>query len=61
MAARHKPKLCYLEALRSMPEIPHGCTDGSGHLLETDQRGQSRPDKEETGGCDMGAYESQSD
>ena len=40
---------------------PHGCTNGSGHLLKTDQRGQPRPDKEDTGGCDMGAYEGQSD
>jgi len=40
---------------------PSGCTDGSGHLLKTDQRGQPRPDAEDTGGCDMGAYESQSD
>lgn len=40
---------------------PSGCTDNLGHLLKTDQRGQPRPDKEDTGGCDMGAYESQSD
>jgi hypothetical protein len=40
---------------------PSGCTDGNGHLLKTDQRGQPRPDKEDTGGCDMGAYESQRD
>ncbi len=40
---------------------PSGCTDGLGHLLKTDQRGQPRPDKEDTGGCDMGAYERQSD
>jgi len=40
---------------------PAGCTDGSGHLLATDQRGQPRPDKEDTGGCDIGAYESQTD
>jgi hypothetical protein len=38
-----------------------GCTDGSGHLLTTDQRGQPRPDKEDTVGCDIGAYEKQSD
>ena len=25
-----------------------------GNLLKTDQRGQPRPDKEDTGGCDMG-------
>jgi hypothetical protein len=36
-----------------------GCTDGHGHPLKTDQRGFPRPDKEDTGGCDMGAYESQ--
>jgi hypothetical protein len=40
---------------------PSGCTDGQGHLLTTDQRGTPRPDKEDTGGCDMGAYERQSD
>jgi len=40
---------------------PSGCTDGLGHLLKTDQRGKPRPDREDSGGCDMGAYESQSD
>jgi hypothetical protein len=40
---------------------PNGCTDGQGHLLKTDQRGKPRHDKEDTGGCDMGAYERQSD
>jgi hypothetical protein len=40
---------------------PSGCTDGQGHLLKTDQRGQPRPNTEDTGGCDMGAYERQSD
>ena len=40
---------------------PNGCTDGSGHVLKTDQRGAPRPDKEDTGGCDMGAYEKQTD
>ena len=40
---------------------PSGCRDGNGNLLKTDQRGQPRPDKEDTGGCDMGAYESQRD
>jgi hypothetical protein len=40
---------------------PSGCTDGHGHLLRTDQRGQPRPDKEDSGGCDMGAYELQTD
>jgi hypothetical protein len=38
---------------------PTGCTDGHGHLLKTDQRGQPRPDSEDKTktGCDMGAYE----
>ena len=40
---------------------PSGCTDGNGHLLTTDQRGMPRPDKEDSVGCDMGAYESQTD
>jgi len=40
---------------------PSGCTDGKGNPLKTDQRGQPRPDKEDTTGCDMGAYERQSD
>ena len=40
---------------------PSGCKDSQGHLLTTDQRGQPRPDKEDKGGCDMGAYERQSD
>jgi hypothetical protein len=42
---------------------PSGCTDGLGHLLTTDQRGLGYPrlDAEDTGGCDMGAYERQSD
>jgi len=40
---------------------PGGCTDGQGHLLKTDQRGYPRPDKEDTGGCDRGAYERQKD
>lgn len=39
---------------------PGGCTDGNGHLLKTDQRGMPRPD-EESGRCDIGAYELQSD
>jgi hypothetical protein len=38
-----------------------GCTDGQGHLLKTDQRGKPRPDKEDSSGCDMGAYERQKD
>jgi len=40
---------------------PHGCTDPHERLLKTDQRGKPRPDQEDTGGCDMGAYERQSD
>jgi len=40
---------------------PNGCTDGRGHLLRTDQRGKPRPDKEDSGGCDRGAFERQSD
>jgi hypothetical protein len=40
---------------------PSGCTDGQGHLLTTDQRGMPRPDKEDSVGCDIGAYESQND
>ena len=40
---------------------PSGCTDALGHLLTTDQRGLPRPDSEDRSGCDMGAYESQSD
>jgi hypothetical protein len=40
---------------------PNGCTVENGHLLKTDQRGKPRPDKEDPGGCDIGAYESQRD
>jgi hypothetical protein len=40
---------------------PSGCTDDLGHLLTTDQRSMPRPDTEDTGGCDIGAYERQSD
>jgi hypothetical protein len=40
---------------------PSGCSDSRGRLLKTDQRGMPRPDKEDTGGCDIGAYEQQSD
>jgi predicted outer membrane repeat protein len=40
---------------------PSGCKDASGHLLTTDQRGMPRHDPEDTGGCDMGAYERQTD
>ena len=39
---------------------PSGCTDSLGHLLKTDQRSMARPDTEDRGGCDMGAYERQS-
>ena len=38
---------------------PSGCTDAQGNLLKTDQRGMPRPDPGDTGGCDMGAYETQ--
>jgi hypothetical protein len=41
---------------------PSGCRDSNGNLLKTDQRGMPRPDTEDLGvGCDMGAYERQSD
>jgi hypothetical protein len=40
---------------------PSGCTDNKGNLLKTDQRGAPRPGKEDTSGCDMGAYERQTD
>jgi hypothetical protein len=40
---------------------PNGCTDSNGHLLKTDQRGEPRPDTEDSGGCDRGAYERQKD
>jgi hypothetical protein len=40
---------------------PNGCTDGKGNLLKTDQRGEPRPDKEDSSGCDRGAYERQKD
>ena len=36
---------------------PNGCTDGNGQLLKTDQRGYPRPDKEDSSGCDIGAFE----
>jgi predicted outer membrane repeat protein len=38
---------------------PAGCRDFAGNLLKTDQRGMKRPGGAETTGCDMGAYESQ--
>jgi hypothetical protein len=37
---------------------PAGCTDDKGKLLETDQRGWLRPDKQ-SGRCDIGAFEKQ--
>jgi hypothetical protein len=40
---------------------PSGCRDGAGHLLKTDQRSKPRPDLEDKGGCDIGAYEYQGD
>jgi hypothetical protein len=40
---------------------PTRCTDGQGNLLKTDQRGMPRPNPEDTGGCDMGAFEEQGD
>jgi len=40
---------------------PSGCTDNKGKLLKTDQRGMPRPDSEDAGGCDIGAYERQGD
>jgi hypothetical protein len=38
---------------------PAGCRDFAGSLLTTDQRGQPRPGKGDTTGCDMGAFERQ--
>ncbi len=40
---------------------PSGCSDGQGHLLKTDQRGAPRPENEDTIGCDIGAFERQTD
>ena len=40
---------------------PSGCKDNHGLLLPTDQRGFPRHDLEDSGGCDMGAYEKQTD
>jgi DNA-binding transcriptional ArsR family regulator/uncharacterized protein YndB with AHSA1/START domain len=40
---------------------PTGCMDSGGHQLKTDQRGEPRPDSEDAGGCDRGAYERQGD
>jgi predicted outer membrane repeat protein len=39
---------------------PGGCTGGR-KLLTTDQRGRPRPDREDSGGCDIGAFERQRD
>jgi hypothetical protein len=36
-----------------------GCRDWLGRALVTDQRGMPRPDRNESRGCDIGAYESQ--
>lgn len=56
------PTMALLEGSPAIDAGNHaGCTDGSGHLLTTDQRGQPRPDKEDAVGCDIGAYEKQSD
>ncbi len=48
----------YLPLLPGSPAInaanPAGCTDNSGNLLATDQRGVPRP---QGGRCDIGAYE----
>ena len=41
---------------------PSGCTDGEGHKLTTDQRGDPRPGKDKKDKrCDIGAYERQTD
>ena len=54
-----------MQLLTGSPAIdtgnPSGCRDSQGNLLKTDQRGMPRPDKEDTGGCDRGAFERQSD
>jgi len=54
-----------IRLLKGSPAIdagnPNGCTDSNGKLLKTDQRGAPRPDKEDKTGCNMGAYERQSD
>jgi len=54
-----------MQLLTGSPAIdtgnPSGCKDSQGKLLKTDQRGMPRPDKEDTVGCDMGAFERQSD
>jgi len=40
---------------------PTGCRDIYRHLLKTDQRGEPRPNREDSGGCDIGAFERQGD
>jgi hypothetical protein len=40
---------------------PNGCTNAAGYSLKTDQRGWPRPNREDVGGCDIGAYEFQGD
>jgi hypothetical protein len=54
-----------MQLLTGSPAIdtgnPSGCKDSQGNLLKTDQRGMPRPDKEDTVGCDRGAFERQSD
>jgi hypothetical protein len=40
---------------------PSGCRDANGDLLKADQRGEPRPNKEDSGACDRGAYELQKD
>ena len=54
-----------MQLLTGSPAIdtgnPSGCKDSQGKLLKTDQRGMPRPDKEDTVGCDRGAFERQSD
>jgi hypothetical protein len=45
--------------LSGSPAVDAG--DPSGCKVRTDQRGEPRPDPEDTGGCDIGAYELQTD
>ena len=40
---------------------PMGCRDINRQLLKTDQRGEPRPNREDSGGCDIGAFERQRD
>jgi len=59
------PSLLEPQEARSTSAIdagnPSGCSDGLGYPLKTDQRGLPRPDSEDRSGCDMGAFERQSD